>query len=130
MFATWLYISTSVLGQNVGDEIAKIQSVAKSRNPKLGLTGALIFSGHHFAQYLEGPDDGLKIMKTSICKDDRHVHILTLQAHPIGQRRYGRWALAYTGWATAIDRVLSDALREHDGRELLQYMDQFVAGIC
>jgi hypothetical protein len=127
MFASWLYVSTSALGQNADNEIASFRSAAQSRNPELGLTGVLIFSGLHFAQFLEGPEASLEIMKTSICRDDRHTGVLTLQAHPIEQRRYRRWALAYSGRATAIDNVLSDALREHDPRELLDYMDQFVA---
>jgi len=129
MLATWLYVSASALRQNVDDEIVSIRSIAQSRNPALGITGVLIFSGHHFAQFLEGPAAGLEIMKVSICRDDRHTGILTLQSHPIEQRRYGRWALAYSGWATAIDNVLSDAVRQHDAREILNYMDHFVADI-
>ncbi|MBR0796642.1 BLUF domain-containing protein [Bradyrhizobium jicamae] len=130
MLATWLYVSTSTLGQNADDEIASIWSIARVRNPELGLTGVLLFSGLHFAQFLEGSDAELKRMKTSICRDKRHTGLLTLQTHPTEQRRYARWALAYAGRATAIDRVLSDALRGHDGRELLDYMDRFVADIC
>ena len=127
MFATWLYVSTSLLGQDADAEIAGIRSVAESRNPELGLTGMLIFSGRHFAQFLEGPDDGLEVMKTSICGDDRHTGVLTLQTNPIEKRRYGRWTLAYSGWATAIDRVLVRAARDHNTRELMNYMDEFVA---
>lgn len=127
MFATWLYVSTSLLGRNADAEIASIRSVAESRNPALGLTGVLIFSGHHFAQCLEGPDAGLQTMRASICSDQRHTDILTLQADLIQRRRYGHWALAYSGWATAIDKVLSEAKSEHDARDLLRYMDEFAA---
>jgi hypothetical protein len=129
MIATWLYVSTSALGSDADDEIANIRSVAQSRNPELGLTGVLLFSGRHFAQFLEGPDLGIEIIKRSIGRDRRHTDISTLHDRPLEQRRYGRWALAYSGWATAIDRVLSDALREQDVSELLSYMDEFVAGI-
>jgi hypothetical protein len=129
MFATWLFVSTSTLGQNADDEVASIRSAAELRNPELELTGVLIFSGHHFAQFLEGPGAGIEAMKTSICRDNRHAGVLTLQADRIEKRRYGRWALAYSGRAFAIDRVLSDALREHEPRELLRYMDQFVADL-
>ncbi len=126
MFATWLYVSTSAVSQNADQVIGSIQSTARSRNPVLGLTGVLISSGRHFAQFLEGPSAGLTIMKASILRDDRHSDIITLPTQAIRERRYGHWALAYAGWATAIDRVLTDALRDNDPRELLRYMDEFV----
>jgi hypothetical protein len=129
MFSTWVYVSTSQLGDAADSEIASIRSIAETRNAELGLTGVLIFSGRHFAQFLEGPADKLVVMKTSIARDRRHTDIQTLATPSIKQRRYGRWALAYAGQATAIDRVLSDAIREQDVRELLDYMDHFVAGI-
>ena len=69
MFATWLYVSTSLLGQNAEAEIAGIRQIAESRNPELGLTGVLIFSGHRFAQFLEGPAGSLDVMKASIGRD-------------------------------------------------------------
>jgi hypothetical protein len=127
LFATWLYVSSSSLGQNAEAEIASIRSIAEARNPELGLTGVLMFSGRHFAQFLEGAEANLHIMKTSICSDHRHSGLVTLQTNPVEKRRYGRWALAYSGWATHIDRVLTDALRINDGRKLLRYMDEFVA---
>ncbi|WFU82568.1 BLUF domain-containing protein [Bradyrhizobium sp. CIAT3101] len=128
MFATWLYVSSSLLEQNADTEIANIRSTAEARNPELGLTGVLLFSGHHFAQFLEGAETNLHIIKASICSDDRHTSLVTLQTEPVKKRRYGRWALAYSGWATHIDGVLADALRTNDRRKLLRYMDEFVAG--
>lgn len=129
MFSTWLYVSISTLEENENDEIANIRNTAQSRNPELGLTGVLIFSGRHFAQFLEGRDAGLETMKASIFRDQRHRGVLTLREQPTERRRYGRWSLAYSGRATYVDRVLSEALREHDGRKLLRSMDHFVADI-
>jgi hypothetical protein len=129
MFATWLYVSISTLEENANDEIASILSTAQSRNPELGLTGVLIASVRHFAQFLEGPDAGLETMKASIMRDQRHRGVLTLASESTERRRYGRWVLAYSGRSTFVDRVLSDALREHDGRKLISYMDHFVADI-
>jgi hypothetical protein len=127
MFSTWVYVSTSRLGTNPDAELAAIRSTAESRNEGLGLTGVLIFSGRRFAQFLEGPDEGLSLMKASIGRDSRHTDIQTLTTRRIRQRRYGRWALAYSGWASAIDRVLSDAVAAQDANELLRYMDEFAA---
>ena len=78
MLATWLYVSTSLLGSDADAEIVGIRHAAERRNPELGLIGVLIFSGHHFAQFLEGPHHGLDVMKTSIFGDARHAAVLTL----------------------------------------------------
>ena len=43
MFATWLYVSTSLLGSDADAEIIGILHAAERRNPELGLTGVLIF---------------------------------------------------------------------------------------
>lgn len=129
MFSTWLYVSISLLGSSSDAEIASIRGAAETRNVELGLTGVLIFSGRRFAQFLEGPHERLGIMKASILRDSRHTDVQTLMIPDVEQRRYGRWALAYSGRATAIDRVLSDAVRERDVTELLDCMDHFVAGI-
>ncbi|RXH19597.1 BLUF domain-containing protein [Bradyrhizobium guangzhouense] len=129
MFSTWVYVSSSLLGESADGEIANIRSIAETRNAELGLTGVLMFSGRHFAQFLEGPDEKLAVMKASICRDRRHADIRTLATPAIKQRRYGGWALAYSGRATAIDRVLSDAVRAQDVGELLDYMDHFVSGL-
>jgi len=68
-------------------------------------------------------------MKKSNCSEDRRKSVLSLQTSPIEKTKGRHWALAYSGWTTAIDRVLSDAVREHDVRELLNYMDEFVTRI-
>jgi hypothetical protein len=115
MFATWLYVSTSLLGQNAEAEIISIRKIAELRNPELGLTGVLIFSGRRFAQFLEGPDSGLEAIKKSIWRDDGHADVLTLQTNPIEKRR------------SAIDSVLSHAARAHSTGELVNYMDEFVS---
>ena len=127
MLATWLYVSSSLLAKNADAETDNIRSIAEARNPELGLTGVLLFSGCHFAQFLEGAEADLNIMQASICSDARHTGLVTLPTDPVEKRRYGRWALAYSGCSSHIDGVLSDALRKNDGRKLLRYMDEFVA---
>ena len=66
-------------------------------------------------------------MKTATLGDDRHPDVVTLPTNRIEQRRYGRWALAYSGKATVIDKVLSHAARDRNPTELLIYLDEFAA---
>ena len=127
LFAAWLYVSSSLLGPNADADILDIRRAAATRNADLGLTGVLIFSGHHFAQFLEGSERCLETMKTSICGDARHTGIVTLQSSLVATRRYSRWTLAYSGQAACIDEVLSNAARDRNPTELLRYMDQFAS---
>jgi hypothetical protein len=129
MLATWLYVSTSLLEADAHAETAKIRSKAEIRNPKLSLTGALLFSGGHFAQFLEGPEAMLAEMKHAICADGRHKDVITLKAGESEHRRYPRWWLAYSGRATAIEKILSRSARDNDARELMLVMDEFVRGL-
>ncbi len=83
MFTTWLYVSTSTLEvKNASAEVDLIQIAALTRNPELGLTGVLIFSGRHFAQFLEGPGAGLEIMKARIVTMvDKVMPVGTTEVH-------------------------------------------------
>ena len=129
MFVTWLYVSTSLLGADADGEIANISRAAEINNSKLSLTGVLLFSGRHFAQFLEGPAAGLEEMKRKICADKRHMDVITLQAGKIRRRRYPNWSLAYSGRATAIDAIISTSARDSNAREILPMMDEFVRGL-
>ena len=64
MICRWFYISRSRLGDEDADELLRdIIAVAVPRNRSLGVTGALLFDGHHFAQYLEGPAQSIRQQK-------------------------------------------------------------------
>src|SRR4051794_37417696 len=125
MLGTWLYVSTAKIETDTETEIANIRGVAEVRNPELGLTGVLLFSRYQFAQFLEGPAEGLDLMKSSIFADDRHFDILTLTSKRAERRRYRNWSLAYSGWSMAIERAIARAAHNHDGRDLLAFMDAF-----
>lgn len=129
MFATWLYVSTSMLGADADGEIANIRRAAEINNLKLSLTGVLLFSGRHFAQLLEGPAAGLEEMKRTICADKRHTDVITLQAGESRRRRYPNWSLAYSGRATAVDTIISTSARDSNAQEILLMMDEFVRGL-
>ena len=45
------------------------------------------------------------------------------------QRRYPKWWLAYSGRATAIEKILSESVGEGGVREMMLAMDAFVEGL-
>lgn len=108
MIATWLYISTAtVVGEVAEAEVRHFVGVSRSRNAALGITGALIWTGQSFAQYLEGPAPGLAELRASICRDWRHRDIETVEEEDaLGARKLHDWSLAYSGAASYVEREL------------------------
>lgn len=93
--------------------IGDIVAVSRSRNASLGVTGALLFARGKFAQFLEGSEDAVTMLRDSIERDPRHGRIDTIAAGPAPSRRFADWSLAYAGGsqfvAGEIDKPLDDA---------------------
>ncbi|WP_267433897.1 BLUF domain-containing protein [Sphingomonas sp. GM_Shp_1] len=107
MLATWLYLSTSNLSDR--EQVAAIDlivAVSRRRNVDLKVTGALIFSGSRFAQWIEGPPDNVTALRTAIERDTRHANVQTLEAGKVANRQFAGWSLAYSGQSTFVDREL------------------------
>lgn len=115
MLDRWFYISTSRLAPNDTEKsIRNIVEVSIARNQRLGVTGALLFIGQRFTQYLEGPATALAELQHSILADSRHEAIHTIASGPADHRRFLGWSLAYAGpsrfVAGKVEEALSDAL--------------------
>jgi len=99
-----LYVSRAVLAAGDAEqEVGEIVARARTRNRRLSLTGALIFTGHHFAQLLEGPEAGVDEIMSAIRRDPRH-HSLHSSEEAIERRSFQQWSLAYSGPSTYVDR--------------------------
>lgn len=108
-----LYISSARIdGADVDDRIADLVAAAQERNAALDVTGALLFTGSHFAQILEGDAGALAALMRSICADTRHADVRVIETTSLSERRFDGWSLAYLGQAQYvrrhIDRVLAD----------------------
>jgi len=100
-----LYISESRIEQaNVELSVADIVASAQIRNLKLGLTGALLFTGVYFAQILEGPPNSIAQLMGSLRDDVRHKKIVIIDQSPIQARRFGDWKMAYHGPSQFVSR--------------------------
>ncbi|MBJ3783096.1 BLUF domain-containing protein [Devosia sediminis] len=94
----WVYVSKCIVPDaDIQNAIDSIIKVSQSRNMDLQVTGALFFTGTHFAQLLEGPPGGMMTLRSSILADPRHKDALTMLEGRIEQRRFHGWALAYSG---------------------------------
>jgi hypothetical protein len=119
----WLYTSRSQIIDYV-EELGPLVEISRSRNGALGITGALIFTGSHFAQYVEGPPGNLAAIRASIERDPRHADIRTARAEACTDRRFDAWTLAYANAAEPFDRLIAVArtMRGPAGQELLLEM--------
>ena len=130
----WLYVSRSKLTPaEAAAQIDDIVEVARAGNARLGVTGTLIFTGRHFAQYIEGSPEAVAKLRRMIVTDPRHCDIITLAEGPIPARRFATWSLAYAGPSQFVARTVAfpiDDLKSADRRagvnKLLRLMDEFV----
>lgn len=132
MAYTLLYVSRTLLNLP-GDEpeVRAIVDGSVQRNASLGVTGALISTGQHFAQVLEGERAAVEELMRSIDADPRHMRIRIVRVTE-EKRRFTGWAMAYSGYAGFVDRqivplmaTLPEADRTRLGLKLISVMEEF-----
>jgi hypothetical protein len=102
-----LYASFSTLHPSDAEsEIRSIVEVSVRKNATRGITGALLYSGKHFAQALEGEEDQVRGLMATIRTDRRHHSVMVTTEDESSSRRFEAWSLAYQGEATYIDRPI------------------------
>lgn len=129
-----LYVSESRLKlPDQEGEVDRIVHWSRSRNADLDVTGALVFTERHFAQYLEGPEAAIDALMASIGRDPRHREVRIVFRRPLAQRRFPTWALAYAGPSTfvaahvlSVDQAAATPGAIKAADRLVQLMRQFV----
>ena len=76
-------------------EVEDILRVARDNNARLGVSGALMFNGVHYAQVLEGPRDVVERLFETIQLDSRHAEVTLLSFEPTDARLFDRWSMAH-----------------------------------
>lgn len=130
MDVSLLYFSRSNL--RLPDEAGAVDAIVAtsvSRNRELDVTGALVFTEKHFAQYLEGPAEGVQALMDSIRRDPRHEDVRIIFDKPLHARRFPTWAMAYAGPSTFVAGhvlTLGEAGSPKAAERLISLMRQFV----
>ncbi|MBN2897100.1 MAG: BLUF domain-containing protein [Campylobacterales bacterium] len=75
-------------------EIQAILTLSARNNRARGLTGALIYDGTYFMQYLEGERAQIEALYAHIKKDPRHHDVTTVIHDPIDARRFEAWTMS------------------------------------
>ena len=114
------YISAVMQEQldSLGGMNALVQH-AQRRNKILGVTGALIFTGSHFAHALEGSHDVVNDLLIRIRRDPRHSLLVHFGNKFIDVRLFRNWVLAYTGPSVYISRIVTQVLAKASTEPLL-----------
>lgn len=84
-------------------ELHAILDVARRKNLRLGVTGALLYNGGGFAQVLEGPLPAIERIFESIQCDPRHGDVMVLDSGPIEVRTFPAWSMAFAGSRQLLD---------------------------
>lgn len=109
--------------------MAELVASAKTRNADLAISGALLFTGTHFAQILEGPAISIALMMTALQNDPRHSNIRIAAHHPISTRMFSDWQLAYHGPSKYVAQHVNRLLARNslsDQKRLTEQLTQLV----
>ena len=91
-------------------ELGDVFTTARRNNKRLGVTGALLVSDDSFVQTLEGDEPVVRELYARIAEDARHEQITLLKEEFVGERTFGRWAMAKVSEDGGSDiRLLSNA---------------------
>jgi FAD-dependent sensor of blue light len=77
---------------------ASIQSIlqaSRRNNARLDVTGCLLFSGHCFAQVIEGREPVVSALARRIAVDPRHAGVRFLRESRSRERDYADWSMGY-----------------------------------
>lgn len=102
------YISRS---RSAPQEVEQILAVSRQQNQLRQVTGALLFTGGHFAQLLEGSVQALADTMAAIDADPRHDTVTRLIEGAIAQRRFESWSMAFIE-APGADDLIHQLLAE------------------
>lgn len=74
-------------------DLTLISALAERHNWSQGITGTLLYTGEHFAQWLEGPAPAVEALLGRIGRDRRHRGMQVLRQGPIQERRFAEWGM-------------------------------------
>jgi hypothetical protein len=75
--------------------VQAILQTSRRNNARLDVTGCLLFSGHCFAQVLEGSETVVTALAARIAADPRHTAVRYLSRSRAEEREYADWSMGY-----------------------------------
>ena len=104
---------------------------ASIKNEISGITGILLFDGTHFFQLLEGPEDAVDALYSTICRDRRHHNVVELMRDYAPSRRFGNVGMELFDLRKHHeDVVLQAVLDKGTSKYRLTYDDRALQFLC
>lgn len=130
MLTRLMYISFALLpAADVQQALQAITDTSTARNASLSVTGALLYTGTHFSQVIEGMETAIDTLMASIRADQRHRDIRVVEHLPVPDRLFAGWSTVYTGPSRYVQQVLDECLERPDERrrhqKLLKLLREF-----
>ena len=127
MLKSILYISNSLLDLADADrQVDAILEWSRGWNTSVGITGALVFTHRHFAQFIEGPEAPILHLIANLRRDARHTNLTVIQEEDVERRRFEGWSLAYSGPEIFLEHQLQPLLRRSPGSPVGQAADDLI----
>lgn len=122
-----LYVSESRLLTNSAQfDVEKLVEGARSRNLRLNITGALLYTGRFFAQRIEGPAEVVEMLIRDIKQNSRHHQVRVAQIEPLIHRRFARWSMAYSGPSIFVEHHVEQIFQNVDAINIDTYAKRIV----
>ncbi|MDK2597261.1 BLUF domain-containing protein [Pseudoalteromonas obscura] len=87
-----IYIST-VTTPLCDEELESLRRQCAAANQLRGISGMLLYDGHHFMQVIEGERPRVEQLFEHIKQDKRHINVEALICNPIKKRNFRKWAM-------------------------------------
>lgn len=104
-----LVYRSSSIGGLTNPEIERLMVDAVIHNRTHSVTGALLYDGRRFFQYIEGPADGLARVLARIEASRRHSGIEILFRGEILERHFWNWSMACRHADASVVQRLEEA---------------------
>ena len=89
------------------EQMQQLLEKARRFNVEHRISGLLLYSAGQFVQVLEGPEQAVWDLYTSIQQDARHTQVVTVSAGQAAGRHFAGWSMAFGNAVTPdLDRVL------------------------
>ena len=108
---SYSYCSRAAPGVGMA-EVERIIATARVQNPRLGITGILVFGEGVFFQWIEGPRHSITGLVQRLAADSRHNTIIALdESEEVRERLFPEWDMELVS-AIDIREVLVDAIAD------------------
>lgn len=104
-------------------ELRALHQEAITFNQAHNITGLLVYNDGIFFQVLEGKQQVVKALYTSIKHDFRHYDVRTIYEAPLAKRHFNGWAMSFHN----ISKELRAPSHSQIGIENLNEMDRWIA---